>query len=130
MLPQLTENEIEEEIHLLELDGLVRLKKFAGGRWYLSLTARFYENVDPSVMGWSPADDARMVALHMLNNGTGRAAIIHEATGWERRRFNPAYRHIIDRLPASSISPERSPIYPAVSILWWPEVRAALIRFP
>jgi class 3 adenylate cyclase len=128
MLPLSTAQEIEDRVHLLQAEGLVQLRKFFGGKWHLRLTMQFYERVDPDVMGWCPSEDAKRVALRMLNMETGRAAIIHEATGWDRRRFNPAFRHVMDRVPPGSISLERSPLYPAVSILWQPEVRAALIH--
>lgn len=128
LMPHLAAADIEDQVHAFQARGWVRLVKFAGGMWHLKLTTAFYEEVDPQVMGWTPAADARIVVLHMLNKETGRAAALHEACGWDRRRFNPAYRHVIQLVPPSSISPERSPTYPAVSILWQPEVKAALIR--
>ncbi|KAF0105087.1 MAG: hypothetical protein FD144_996 [Rhodospirillaceae bacterium] len=127
LMPHLAATDIEDQVHAFQARGWVRLVKFAGGTWHLKLTTAFYEEVDPQVMGWTPAADARIVVLHMLNKETGRAAALHEACGWDRRRFNPAYRHVMQLVPSSSISPERSPTYPAVSILWQSEVKAALI---
>lgn len=128
LVPHLASADIEDQVHAFHARGWVRLVKFAGGTWHLKLTTAFYEEVDPQAMGWTPAADAKIVVLHMLNKETGRAAALHEACGWDRRRFNPAYRHVMQLVPPSSISPERSPTYPAVSILWQPEVKATLIR--
>lgn len=129
LVPHLAATDIEDLVHAVQARGLVKLVRFAGSEWSLKLTPAFYEAVDPHVMGWTPAADARTVILQMLTNETGRAAILDKACGWNRRRFNPAYRHVMQLVPASSISPERSPTYPAVSILWQPEVKAALLEF-
>jgi class 3 adenylate cyclase len=126
LLPQASAAEIEDLVHELEAEGLVRLTKFLGGSWHLRLTSQFYENSDRPLLGWSTAKDARKIVEQMLASDTGRASTLHEALGWERRRFNPAFRHILDRLPSNFVSKERSPDYPAVTVLMRPEVRAAL----
>jgi class 3 adenylate cyclase len=126
LVPRMTSQEVDVQVHLLEAHRLVTLVKFLGGQWHLKLMPAFYEQVDPEAIGSSPVDDAKSLILHMLNNETGQAAALHKASGWDRRRFNPAYRCVMDNVPISFISQERSPLYPCVSILWKPEVRAAL----
>lgn len=128
MLPHASPAEIEDLVHELEAEDLGKLAKAFGGSWHLRLTQQFYVQVDPRAMGWSPADDGRSLAGQMLAEETGRAADLHRASGWERRRFNPAFRYVMDRMPINFVNRERSPEYPAVSILMQPEARASLRR--
>jgi class 3 adenylate cyclase len=126
LLPRASTAEIDDIVHQFEADGLVRLTNFFGGSWHLRLTPRFYAQIDISVLGWSTAEDAKKLAERMLATNIGRANMLHQASGWERRRFNPAFQYVLDRVPSSWVSRERSPEYSAVSVIMQPEVRAAL----
>lgn len=119
LVPDTTSDELGDAAFELQRLGLAQISHFAtnaGGAWWLRLLPKFFRDVDLQVMGWSPTDDAKLLARHMLESDTGRAAAIHERCGWERRRFNPAYAQVMHCVPAHQISQERSADYPAVSI--------------
>ena len=129
LLPEIADQDLEKEVYAAADRGLVKITTFMGGSWHLTLTPDFYVQTDRRVMGWSTIDDARAIAVQMLKSGTGRAGIAHETSGWGIRRFNPAYQHLIRHMPTQWVSQERSPQYPAMSILLRPETLAALRRF-
>jgi hypothetical protein len=113
LVPRLTSQEVDVQVHLLEGHRLVTLVNVLREQWHLKLMPAFYEQVDPEAIGSSPVDDAKSLQPYTkLRVG--------------RRRFNPAYRCVLDKVPVHFISQERSPLYPCVSILWKPEVWAAL----
>lgn len=129
LLPQVGAQDLHDEAYALAERGLVTMTTYFGGEWHLRLTLEFYVQTDYPVMGWSTADDAKAIAAQMLKSGSGRAATAHEASGWEPRRFNPAFQYVVQHIPSQWVSQERSRQYPAVSILLQPETVAALRRF-
>ena len=128
MLPEADRDQIRDAAYDLKRIGLVELVVFIGGEWRLSLTPRFYEQIDPQVMDWSVGEDSKTLAKLMLQSGEGRAAPLHEASGWERRRFNPAFRYLVGLFPAGHVSQERSAMYPVSGVLLLPDGLAALRR--
>jgi hypothetical protein len=95
-------------------------------------TQKFYEEVDHQVMAWgsSTEEDARTLAKLLLEDeARKRTQTLHAASGWEKRRFNPAFRALLRLIPDGRVSGEIQPDYPARSLSLIPEDRAALRRF-
>ena len=126
LLPQVPQAELEDMVYELEAEGLVALAKYHGGSWHLRVSANFYEFTDSSVMGWTTTNDARRLAEEALLQNSGQASRLHATSGWSHRRFNPAFRYLLDQLPSNFVSKERSALYPAATFLMQPEVRATL----
>ena len=83
-------------------------------------------------MGWgsSTEEDARALANLLLEDeARERTQTLHAASGWETRRFNPAFQALLRLIPDGRVSGEIQPDYPAWSLSLIPEDRAALRRF-
>lgn len=129
LLPDEDKQSIEDAVFDLENLGLVTLWR-ALSSWSLRLTPMFYEQIDPQVMGWDTHTDAVTLGNLLVADETrGRTAVLHEASGWDKRRFNPAFEMLLRHVPQGLISREIQPHYPSSSIVMTPEVRASLRRF-
>lgn len=129
LVPDATPQQLRDSAFEMQRLGVVQINHFAtatGGAWALKLLPKFYRDVDPQVMKWSAENDAGVIARHMIEANTGRAAAIHKLCGWELRRFNPAYRQVMCQIGANQISKERAGDHPAASILLSSETRAVL----
>lgn len=120
---------IEETLCELAALGLVRLHHAIGRRPYASLTQEFYAQLDHQVMGWNTIDDAVQIACFMLDFDTGNAPVLHEKTGWTKRRFNPAFAMLLNLFADGVVSRSMQPDYPSRGVLLTPEGRVALRRF-
>jgi hypothetical protein len=83
-------------------------------------------------MGWesTTADDARTLAALLLEDeGRERTAVLHAASGWEKRRFNPAFQLLLRLIPDERTSREIQPDYPSTSVFLLAEDKALLRRF-
>jgi hypothetical protein len=112
---------------------LVKIDRAIGrNNWWLYLTQRFYEQVDHQVMGWqsSTEEDARTLAKLLLEDeARERTETLHAASGWEKRRFNPAFQALLRLIPDGRVSGEIQADYPARSLSLIPEDWAALRTF-
>ena len=130
LLPDEDKQAIQDAAFDLEQHGLVTLQKFISGEWLLRLTPTFYEQIDPQVMGWDTHADAVTLAnLLLADDKRGRTAVLHEASGWDKRRFNPAFQILVHQVPQGLVSREIQPDYPSSCIVMTPDVRASLRRF-
>jgi hypothetical protein len=132
LVPEVGRKEVEEAAFELNSYGLVEIKRAIGGMWWLYLTQRFYEQIDHQVMGWksSTDQDARALAQLLLEDeGREWTPTLHEASGWDKRRFNPAFAGLLRLIPTGRVSREIQPNYPARSVSLLPEDRAMLRRF-
>jgi hypothetical protein len=104
LLPELDRPDIEDATADLEVLGLVERERFLGKHWTIRLAAAFYLQLDGQIMGWDTTSDAVTVARLLLErDASGAASDLHRQTGWEKRRFNPAFRVVLDRFPESRI---------------------------
>lgn len=127
LVPDLARDDVQDAIFEMKRLDLVELTS-GSNNWWLKLSQKFYEQVDPQVMGWSPLDDAKRLAELLLEDRQRqRTAVLHEASGWEARRFNPAFRVLLRYLPVHS--KEIQADYPSTSVNVGPEDRAALKHF-
>jgi hypothetical protein len=113
LLPDEDPQAIQDAVFDLESLGLVEIVRTIGKHWWLHLTQMFYEQVDHQVMGWNTYDDARTLAKLLLED-EARAATskLHEISGWDKRRFNPAFRALLNHIPDERISKRYSRIIP------------------
>jgi hypothetical protein len=133
LLPDVDRKEVEQAAFELNSHGLVKID-WAMGRdnWWLRLTQKFYEQVDHQVMGWgsSTEEDARSLAKLLLEDEAREwTPTLHAASGWDLRRFNPAFQALLRVVPDKRVSGEVQPDYPARSLSLIPEDRAAMRRF-
>jgi hypothetical protein len=130
LLPDEDPQAIQDAAFDLESLGLVEIVRTIGKHWWLHLTQTFYEQVDHQVMAWNTYDDARTLAKLLLEDEARAATLkLHEISGWDKRRFNPAFRALLKYIPDERISKEVQPNYPSAYLLLLPEDRARLRRF-
>lgn len=114
----------------LQVYGLVETRKLIGAPDRVRLTAGAYTQLDHQIMGWNTMDDARHVAGLVLEMGqSARTADLHRSTGWEKRRFNPAFSIVLGFVHDGPISAENQPDYPTRFFYLSPADRARLRRF-
>lgn len=132
LLPGVERKNIEQAAFELNSHGLVTIERGMGrDNWWLRLTQRFHEQLDHQVMGWesSTAEDARSLAKLLLEDEAREwTPTLHAASGWEARRFNPAFQALLRVIPDERVSGEVQPDYPAQSLCLLPEDRAELRR--
>jgi len=130
LLPDVERKAVEQAGFELKSHGLVTIDRAIGrDNWWLRLTQKFYEQLDHQVMGWgsSTAEDARVLAKLLLEDETREwTPTLHAASGWEPRRFNPAFSALLRLIPDERVSGEVQPDYPAQSLCLLPEDRAKL----
>jgi hypothetical protein len=130
LLPDVERKDVEQAAFDLNSHGLVKIDRAMGkDNWWLRLTQRFYEQLDHQVMGWgsSTAEDARILAKLLLEDEAREwTPTLHAASGWDARRFNPAFRALLRLIPDERVSGEIQPDYPAQSLCLLPEDRAEL----
>jgi hypothetical protein len=130
MLPGVSPKEVEDAAFDLHSHKLVKIQRAVGKHWWLHFTQRFYEEIDRHVMNWSTEADARTLAQLLMQDETrGRTATLHEASGWEKRRFNPAFQLLLRFIPKGRVSREIQPDYPSSYLSLICEDRAALRKF-
>lgn len=114
LVPDRRPEEVDDAAWELEALGLVRMTSLMGPiAWRLGLTPEFYTQLDHQIMGWSTAQDAVELAELILAEDETSADILHEKTGWTKRRFNPALRSVLQEIPESRISQAIQPDYVA-----------------
>lgn len=130
LLPEVDQQAIEDATADVEVLGLVERERSLGKHWFIRLTPAFYMQLDHQIMGWDITADAVTVARLLLEkNASGVASDLHRLTGWEKRRFNPAFRIVLGRFPEGRVSQQLQPDYPSSYVHVLPEDRAALRRF-
>lgn len=127
LVPELARENVQDAVFELKELGLVEFTSSLNS-WWLKLTQKFYEQVDAQVMGWDTLADARELARLLLKDAScQRTAILHAASAWDARRFNPAFSALLPFLPIHSNEIQAD--YPSPSVNLMPEHRAMLKRF-
>ncbi|MCP1850277.1 MULTISPECIES: hypothetical protein [unclassified Bradyrhizobium] len=132
LLPEAAPKDVEKAAFDLNALGLTDIQRALGGHWWLRLNQMFYEQVDHQVMDWESTteQDARtLVNLLLEDEGRERTSVLHAASGWEKRRFNPAFQFLLNIIPDERTSREIQPDYPSSSIFLLDEDKALLRRF-
>lgn len=132
LLPGADRKSVQEAAFELDHHGLVIIQRFAGAHWLLRLAQKFYDQIDHQVMEWKPAtteDNARVLAqLLLADEAREWTPTLHAASGWEKRRFNPAFAAMLRIIPDAA-SNEVQANYPAQSLVLREEHYFALRRF-
>ncbi len=129
LLPGVPRRDVEEAAFDLKTYDLVEIKRAIGKVWWLHFTQRFYEEIDHQVMDWSTSADARKLAQLLLEDESReRTSTLHEASGWDKRRFNPAFQLLLRSIPEGRVSLEIQPNYPSSYLSLIDEDRAMLRR--
>lgn len=129
MLPNEASQEVEDAIYELENFGFLKVSRVLSGKWHARLTQSFYEQFDYQIMGWNTENDAVTIVQKMLELNNGDAPTLHKETGWEKRRFNPAFRRILELFPEGRIRRTMQPDYPSLGVCIAPEDRVVMRRF-
>lgn len=129
LLPNENKEELEEAVFDVEALGLLNIYRSLNSPWNVKLTTEFYEQVDHQVMGWDTEEDAHEIAQLMLSESTGDAPTLHKKLGWEKRRFNPAFRHLLPMFPDGRVRKSIQPDYPSLGVVLTEEDKANLRRF-
>ncbi|GJL55865.1 MAG: hypothetical protein NPIRA02_29970 [Nitrospirales bacterium] len=127
MFPSHSKEVIQDASYDLKRLGLLEVQE-AFYVWEIRLLPEAYEQVDPQIMGWDPKEDAVVLAKLMIDTNEGSASSLQEQLRWERRRFNPAQRIIVDEVPYGCVSRHCQPDYVASWVALTPEFLAALKR--
>ncbi|QNE31669.1 hypothetical protein F1C10_06785 [Sphingomonas sp. NBWT7] len=91
-LADLAPRDLQDALAELEADGYIGTQSFLNRKMpRVSYRAELFSTFDPIVRGTDPTLDAAEIAdLALGMDGTVNVAELHEKTGWELRRFNPA----------------------------------------
>jgi hypothetical protein len=128
LLPDAGPQELEDAGYELETLGLVELLP-GEGPWRLRLKPVFYTQFDHQVMGWNTEGDAAEIARLIVEDENGNAARLHAKTGWSKRRFNPAFRRVLELFPEGRISATLQPDYASPEAIYDRSDKPALMRF-
>lgn len=103
-----TQRELEEAIAELGMDGFVETSRgFSGGVPHFHPTLDLYLTFDgPAFDRDSSADVVRVGELALSGPDSVSAKTIHAQTGWEIRRFNPAFERVASEISDGRVSRE------------------------
>ncbi|MFE8586005.1 toll/interleukin-1 receptor domain-containing protein [Sphingomonas sp. NCPPB 2930] len=77
--------------------GLLEKQDYIGGESHIWPKADLFATFDADFMEWNPENDARDLAVHLLNLDSDQAdsSEVGSALGWEARRFNSAAAYLV-----------------------------------
>jgi hypothetical protein len=105
--------ELKEE-KLVNLTLLINLKLPR-----VTTTLNLFIACDAAITGHNPVEDSIVLARMLIeqNDLGGNARDLQAATGWERRRFNPAFALIIPCVGEGRVRTAYQPDYPVLGVL-------------
>ena len=104
----------------LEADGMVTLMHLIGTKLpRVRTTVELFIACDVAITGHDPIEDSIILAKLLIENPDlgGRASDLEEATGWERRRFNPAFALVIPNIADGRVRKVIQNDYPSMGVL-------------
>lgn len=101
-----TEAELEEAIAELQTDGFAEATHtFGGGLPHFEPSLDLYLTFDGPAFGRDPIADTTTVAeLALAGSDSVNAETIFAQTGWDERRFNPAFEYVAAQIPDGRVS--------------------------
>lgn len=101
-----TEAELEEAIAELQTDGFAEVSHaFGGGLPHFHPSLDLYLTFDGPAFGRdSIADTVTVAELALAGPDSVNAETIFAQTGWDERRFNPAFEHVASQIPDGRVS--------------------------
>lgn len=129
--PDMEADAAMEAVAELEHFGLIQRDRVIGGPGFARPTYDLYYTFDGTVLGYDTRKDAKELAAIILSSGSGwkSSPDLEKASGWERRRFNPALALVLTLIDQSRISREVQPDYPASGFFASEDERFQLRQF-
>jgi hypothetical protein len=110
--PEFGKRELLNGLGDLESYGLIESISFIGKAPDYRLTQDAYEQLDLPIMNWDTMKDARELARLSLKSLDGVSVVeLEKATGWPRRRLNPALRIVVGFVGHGRVSQTMQPDY-------------------
>jgi hypothetical protein len=116
----------------LEAEGLVSLSKLIGPRLPRVRTeVDLFIACDPAITGHDPVEDSVVLASLLIEKRElgGRASDLEASSGWERRRFNPAFALLIPSVADGRVRKSIQNDYPTMGVILADEDVVALQRY-
>jgi len=116
----------------LEAEGLVSLSKLIGPRLPRVRTeVDLFIACDPAITGHDPVEDWVVLAGLLIEKRElgGRASDLEASSGWERRRFNPAFAFLIPSVADGRVRKSIQNDYPTMGVILADEDVVALQRY-
>ena len=130
--PGETPRSLEMALAELEADGLVSLSKLIGPKLPRVRTeVELFIACDPAITGHDPVEDSVVLARLLVEKRElgGRASDLEAASGWERRRFNPAFALLIPSVAGGRVRKSIQNDYPTMGVILADEDVVALQRY-
>jgi hypothetical protein len=111
---------IKSALAELEAEGLVELSHVIGPHLpRVRPTVDLFVACDAAITGHDPVEDSVILARMLIDDPElgGSAPAFEKASGWERRRFNPAFALIIPNIGDGRVREVIQPKYPSMGIL-------------
>jgi hypothetical protein len=129
-----TEHEVqvlEDAVAELEAENLVSCTHSISHTFpHMRPMMDLYATFDPIAFGHDPTADAAELAKKVLDlDESVDVGALHQGTGWERRRFNPAITLVIAQVDGRRVSGELNSDYPSRWFGLMAEDRVSLKRF-
>lgn len=127
---EFSKNELEEAIAELETDGFVKMTRTHGEDLpHFRPTLELYLTFDGLVFDRNPiADTVTVAELALSGSNSVSAAKIFAQTGWDIRRFNPAFEHVASQIPEGRVSRPFGTQFTVSQFLLQPEDRVHVKR--
>lgn len=122
---------LDDAIAELEADGYITANRLVGRSLpRVSYRTELFATFDPLTLGNDPTLDAVELAKHCLEVEEGVSVPkLHEHSGWDRRRFNPALNIILSHIDDRRVGKGGDGSYPARHFFLQSDDRVALKRF-
>jgi hypothetical protein len=111
---------IEVALAELQADGLVTLSPLIGPKLpRVRTTVDLFIACDPAVTGHDPVEDSIVLARLLIDKPDlgGHTRTLEQASGWDRRRFNPAFALLIPCIADGRVRKSIQNDYPTMGVL-------------
>jgi hypothetical protein len=122
--------DLEEAIAELDTDGFAQISRMMGGGIpNFRPTLDLYLTFDGAAFGRDPiADTVTVAELALSGSDNVNAESIFAQTGWDIRRFNPAFEHVAAQIPDGRVSRGHGTQFGAAYFMLLPEDRVRVKR--
>lgn len=127
---EVADRDFRDAVAELETDGYIKVRSLLNGPPLMSYRVELFATFDPIVGGADPTLDAVELARMTLNLDQGiNVVALHEQSGWDLRRFNPALSVMLTHIDVRRVSGSGDGRYPTHSFIVVPTDRVQLRRF-
>lgn len=119
VFPDSEKKDIRQALAELKADGLLELTSVMGPHLpRVRSTYELFVAADPGVTKHDPLRDAVVLARMLIDNPRlGNTRELESASGWERRRFNPALGQLIPLFPKGKRRDSIQNEYPTLGVI-------------